>query len=190
MEQNTNEGWNPQENVPPLQRNIILTGYMGAGKSTVGRLLAGMLERKFIETDEMIATAAGLEIPEIFAQYGETSFRDRESAVLGELEALPQGSSVISTGGGAVLRPENVAALRRSGVIIFLEVGPAELYRRLKNTVDRPLLQDGCMMVKITSLLEKRRRAYLDCDYLVRTEGKTPVEIAGEILEMLEKRRE
>lgn len=119
-----------------MQQNIVLTGMPGSGKSTVGKAIARLSKREYVDTDEMISKSFGMAIPDIFAQYGEAAFRDAETKAI--KEASQRTGIVISTGGGAVLRSENVAALKANGVICFLDRPIADI----KPTADRPLSQD------------------------------------------------
>ena len=152
--------------------SIVLVGMPGSGKSTVGRILADQLGRDLIETDEMIKLETGMEIPEIFDRYGETYFRDLESIII--YRSSETGGKIISTGGGAVLRPENTDNLRRNGTIVFLDRPPEELIP----TDDRPLADS---MDKILLLYEKRYPLYTGAaDIRIRVCG-TPEETADMI---------
>lgn len=152
--------------------SIVLVGMPGSGKSTVGRILADQLGRDLIETDEMIKLETGMEIPEIFDRYGETYFRDLESRII--YRSSETGGKIISTGGGAVLRPENTDNLRRNGTIVFLDRPPEELIP----TDDRPLADS---MDKILLLYEKRYPLYTGAaDIRIRVCG-TPEETADMI---------
>lgn len=140
------------------KRNIVLSGMPGSGKSTVGRLVADQLGRDFIDTDALIVERAG-EIKEIFAEHGEAYFRDLETGVIRELAAL--NGKVISLGGGAILRDENVAALRRNGEIFFIDRSPEYLIP----TDDRPLADEKA---KIAALYEQRIDRYMaTADYII-----------------------
>ena len=140
------------------KRNIVLTGMPGSGKSTVGRIIAEKLGRDFIDTDCMIVERYG-EIASIFAQHGEKYFRDLESEVIREL--APLTGKVISTGGGAILRPVNVGALRRNGELFFIDRSPEYLIP----TADRPLADEKA---KIEKLYEERIDIYMDtADYII-----------------------
>ena len=120
--------------------NIILIGMMGCGKSTCGQLLAQKLGRRFVDTDTLIEQREGRSIPDIFAQEGEDYFRDVESAVVRELSQ--QSNLVIATGGGIVLRAENVAALRKNGYVVWLNRSPEDIYTKVSMS-KRPLGQGG-----------------------------------------------
>ncbi len=153
------------------KRNIVLIGMPGAGKTTVGRLLAASLGRPFYDTDALIAGEAGMEIPEIFAARGEAYFRDLEAACVRRVSA--HGSSVIATGGGAVLREENVRRLRQNGRLYFLD-RPPEL---LVPTADRPLAASA---EAIARRYEERYPVYLAAADAVIGCGGTPAAAARE----------
>lgn len=119
--------------------NIFLIGMMGAGKTTVGRLLAKRLDKRFVDSDHEIEARTGVKIPVIFEIEGEAGFRKRESQVLAELAEEP--GLVIATGGGVVLAPENRACLASHGLVVYLAVPPFHLWERTRNDVNRPLLQ-------------------------------------------------
>lgn len=134
------------------KRNLVFIGMPGSGKSTLGRLLAARTGKPFFDSDELIAERAGMSIPDIFARQGETVFRDLETEVIRALSA--QGGRIVATGGGAVLRPENVTALRQNGLLVFLD-RPLEA---LTPTADRPL---GDSMDKLRALYAQRRPIYV-----------------------------
>ena len=119
--------------------NVFLVGPMGAGKTTIGRHLAKMLHRTFVDLDTEIEARCGAGIPWIFDREGEQGFRDRETALLRELAA--REGLVVATGGGVVLRPQNRLTLKEAGVVVFLAVGAHELFERTRNDTHRPLLQ-------------------------------------------------
>lgn len=121
-------------------RSIVLTGMMGSGKTTCGKTLAQRLGRDFLDTDAMIVEQAGKSIPEIFAQDGEPAFRDWETTICRQLTG--REDLVIATGGGLILRPENVALLKEAGVVVFLG-RPADLIFDSTSMAGRPLAQDG-----------------------------------------------
>lgn len=165
------------------ERNLVLIGLMGTGKSTVGRLLAQALGRQFVDTDVALAAEAGMSIPEIFAREGEDGFRRRETEAV--RAAMAREGLVVATGGGAPLRPENRAQLRR-GLVVWLQA-PAEvlLARALADGggATRPLLQGDAPLARLQALAEQRDPAYAEVSHLqVATSGRTPEQVVAEIL--------
>ncbi len=140
--------------------NIVLSGFMGCGKSTVGRRLAAALNMQFVDMDRYIEEQTGLKVREIFERYGEAHFRALETETVRTLSA---GTDyVVATGGGTLMRPENVAAFHAGGgTIYFLDVPLAALQERLKNDKRRPLLQVPDRRAVIEQLLAERRPQYL-----------------------------
>lgn len=163
-------------------KNIVLTGFMASGKTTVGKLLAKKLGRVFCDTDEMIVTHEGCEINEIFAKNGEEYFRDVEEKIV--KKASEADGCVIATGGGVVLRKENIDALRQNGIIINLNPTDEVIKLRLSEAAKtRPLLSD------IESALSRKRDRepfYADCDVRITiTPESTPLSVATEIMKYL-----
>lgn len=138
---------------------------MGVGKSTVGQILAATLEFEFLDTDRSIEAKAGHRITEIFKHEGESAFRDMEIQLISELET--RSGLVISTGGGCIVRPENLASLRRHSLIVCLWASPSTIYERVRHQTHRPLLQTPDSLAKINELLEIRRPSYQEADILV-----------------------
>lgn len=161
--------------------NIVLTGFMGTGKSTVGRLLAKELQYNFVDTDSLIEKRCGTSIRDIFKKKGEQEFRQLETEVTRELSNY--SSQVISTGGGLILNPENVAILTPVSHIFCLVASPEEVLRRVSqdNNGARPLIAEGSPLEKITSLLNKRKEIYTQFPQ-ISTTGKTPAQVSKEIL--------
>jgi len=168
----------------PERSNIVLTGFMGTGKSTVARELARMTGMKAVELDEEIERAAGMKIHEIFDQHGEHRFRDMEAEQVKRVSA--GRGQVISTGGGVVMREENMEALRSGGVVVCLWASPDAILKRTSRNTNRPLLNVEDPKAKIEELLAQRESCYRKADITVQTEGKTPREVAEEILEKAE----
>lgn len=166
-------------------RNIILTGFMGTGKSTVGRLLAERLGRRFVDMDAQIEANFGKPVAAIFAEEGEPTFRVAEAQLCHTL-AQEQGL-VISTGGGALINPHNRVALAATGVIICLTASVEEIVRRVESMNDRPLLAGATneMQQKIRNLLYQRRQAYAAIAHQVDTNGIEPAAIVDRVLEAL-----
>lgn len=167
-------------------KNIILTGFMGTGKSTVGKLLASKLSREFIDTDLLIEKRQRLTIAEIFNKFGEAAFRQMETEIaveLGKRERL-----VISTGGRMLLEDTNVIALSSNGRIFCLVASPQEIIARLKTDSNnpRPLLDVPGLDEYIPELLQERKKGYKRFVNLP-TDGKRPVEIAEDLIELIAK---
>jgi shikimate kinase len=164
--------------------NVYLIGMMGAGKTTIGRLLAKHLTYRFVDTDDAIAKiAGGKPITQIFAESGETEFRRLESAVLAEICAFTK--LVVSTGGGIILQRQNWGYLRH-GLVVWLDVPVELLYTRLAEDTTRPLLQDVDPQGKLRSLLEQRQPLYSQADLRIVTQGEeTPEEIAMRVIEQI-----
>ncbi len=147
--------YNPE--VTP-NHNIYLVGMPGAGKTTVGRQLAKRMQRSFVDADQEIEARTGVRIPLIFDIEGEQGFRDRESKVLAEFGS--RRGLIVATGGGAVLRPENRAALKEGGVVVYLHATPQLLFERTRLDHNRPLLQVAGPMKKIEELFAVRDPLY------------------------------
>ena len=164
------------------QANIILTGFMGTGKTTLGRLLAKRIGYEFVDTDALIEAQTGQTITELFQTQGEAVFRKLESKLVEEL-AQKEGL-VIATGGGLVLNPKNVAALRKTGQIICLTASPEEILSRISNQKGiRPLLQEKNPQAKIIELLQQRAAVYQQFSQL-STSKQTLEQLIDKILEL------
>ncbi len=160
--------------------NLYLVGMMGAGKSTVGQLLAQAISYRFFDTDSVIERAAGQSIQQIFATTGETEFRQLETQVLAELSAYT--CLVIATGGGIVAQRQNWSYLRH-GLIIWLNVPVEILYSRLKRDTIRPLLQTTDPLATLQLLLQERRHLYAQSDVEIQVQaGDTAEQVAERIL--------
>ena len=165
--------------------NVILVGFMGAGKSSVGRILARRLGRCFVETDEMITATEGSPIPEIFAEKGEAHFRSLEDEVV-RLLALKRGD-VIATGGGLPCVEGRVEALRSVGTVVWLGGDFATLYERALRGGDRPML-DGKTREQAEALYEGRKPFYAQADLVVETAGLNPDQVAAHVAAALSAR--
>jgi len=141
-----------------MRNNIVLIGFMGSGKTSIGRLVAHRLGFQFIDTDAVIVERAGMQIPAIFSQHGEPWFRDQESAALRSLGIVNR--AVISTGGGIVLRPENRDLLRELGFVVWLTASEDVIFERVSRNKKRPLLQTTDPRQTVHDLLEQRRPLY------------------------------
>ena len=162
-------------------KNIVLIGFMGAGKSSLASYLAEQFNMRTVETDREIVEREGIGIPEIFEQYGEVYFRDRESEVIRDLGSDSQ--TVISAGGGAVLRDENVENMKANGIIVLLTATPKAILDRVKSSTERPLLNGKMNEDYIAALMEKRRARYEDvADLIIDTTDKTIPEVCEEMI--------
>lgn len=160
--------------------NIYLIGMMGAGKTTVGQELAQKLQYRFLDTDNIIEAVSKKSINEIFAEAGEEGFRQLENNILVQVSAYLR--TVISTGGGIILRPENWSHLR-DGMVIYLDVPVELLVKRLVNDQTRPLLQDEDMTEKLTKLKREREVLYEQADIIISVTEKDQVtDIVEEII--------
>ncbi len=157
---------------PPTD-NIILIGLMGAGKTTIGKLLASSMGRIFIDSDHEIQQRTGVDIPLIFEFEGEAGFRKRETEVLEDVTQLP--NIVLATGGGAILREENRDLLRRSGTVIYLRVPISELKRRTRFDKNRPLLQTPNPQAKLVELFNQRDAIYQQTAHIILDSGRQSV---------------
>lgn len=166
-------------------QTIILTGMMGAGKSTVGSVLAKKLKLGFIDLDTLIEKEQKLAIPEIFKLYGEEKFRDLECKTICGIE--PGKRLVISTGGGIVESKRNIEKLRQIGRIYYLYAPFEVLYERIKDDTKRPLLMTKDPKNTLKEILKRRSVRYECADFKINTENKTAKEIVDEIIEIYEK---
>ena len=162
------------------KNNIILLGFMGTGKSVVGKKLSRILKRELVDTDKLIEKKAGKSIPEIFSEDGEEHFRDLESEVAKEVSK--NKNCVIITGGGIVLREDNIRTLRKNGILICLEASPEAIYERVKRDKYRPLLQVENPLQKIKDMLEYRKIFYDEADYFIDTSELTINEVVDEVI--------
>lgn len=163
------------------KKHIFLIGFMGAGKSSIAKELQEQLQRPVIEMDERIVREQGMSINDIFAQFGEERFRDIESALVDTIGN--EEASIVSCGGGAVLREKNRVRMKETGTIVYLTAEPETIYERVKDSTDRPILNENMSVEHIRGLMEKRRALYEDAaDVSISTDGKTTAEICQEII--------
>ena len=154
-------------------RNIILIGFMGAGKTTVGKLLAKEKGLCFVDTDERIALEQGCTIPEIFAEHGENYFRDLETALLKKMQEDTY-DSVISVGGGMPVRSRNRQLLRSLGCVIYLSAVKQTILERVKNDGSRPMLSGQDLETRVEQLMRDREALYRQTAHIdVRTDGRS-----------------
>jgi shikimate kinase len=164
--------------------NIIITGFMGTGKTTVGRLLATQLGYDFVDTDELIVAQSGQTVEEIFQEKGEDAFREMEAAVARELGG--KEGLVISTGGRTMLDPNNAAALSKRGRVFCLVATPEEIMNRLAQNpeIRRPLVDGPDPMARIVEIMREREEGYARFPQLV-TSGKSPEELTIQLIEII-----
>jgi shikimate kinase len=163
----------PDTDLP--ESNLILTGFMGTGKSTVGKRIALITGRRFVDADDVIVERAGMTIPQMFATQGEPAFRKLEKEVCHDLAA--ERGLIVATGGGMLVDAENRETMLGSGLVVCLDAAPGVIRSRLAPSMaDRPLAGDW------EALLEKRRAAYAAIPTHVDTSGKTPHKTAEEII--------
>ena len=160
--------------------NISLIGMMGSGKTCIGELLAKLLNMSFVDTDEQIIKTEKISINQIFAQKGETYFREMETATLKNV--LNFNNQIISTGGGIIKSDENLSLLKEKSVVFYLKASPDILFERIKNNKERPLLNVENMKDKIKTILQERISQYEKAQYIIVTDDKSPIEIANEII--------
>jgi len=160
--------------------NIALIGFMGTGKTSVGRLVADQLHFNYLDTDEMIQAATGKSISEIFAASGESAFRALEENVCEELARKTQ--TVISAGGGLPIAAQNLASLKTHALVVCLWASPAKIWERVKNQTHRPLLHDPDPQKKIRELLAARAPFYRQADILLNTESRSLREVAQQVI--------
>lgn len=167
----------PSDKLPSLsEQNIVLTGFMGIGKTTVGKCIAELLARDFMDTDNVITSRAGKSIPKIFAEDGEAHFRLLERELAHEL--VGKGGLVIATGGGMLVDNSSREAFLAHSFVVCLDGTPELIQQRLANSKDRPLAANW------REIFEKRREIYAQIPVHVSVEGNTPEQTAKEIIEL------
>jgi len=164
-------------------KNIVLTGLMGSGKTSVGKRLADILQYDFWDTDDIIEQETGISINEIFSKYGEIWFREYENKISRKLSEVEK--TVISTGGGFVLNPDNIENLRKNSIIVNLRTRAETLWNRLKTKTDRPLLKVSNPLNKLKELINERERFYNNADYIIDTDDLSVDEVVEEILNLI-----
>lgn len=168
-----------------MKENIILIGYMTSGKTSVAKRLGEILERKVVEMDDIISERNKMPIKDIFKTHGEAYFRDMESLVL--KEALTEKGIIISCGGGAVIRQENILMMKERGFVVLLSAKPPTVLKRASKNNERPLLKDK-NIEDIEEMMNARRPLYIEAsDIEIETDHKTIDEIAATIINELQK---
>lgn len=166
--------------------NIFLIGFMGAGKSTISSTLHDVFAMEVIEMDQLISERNGMSISEIFAANGEEYFRNEETNLL--IEIQNRTNVIISCGGGVPMREVNVREMKKSGKVVLLTASPETILERVKESHDRPLLENNKNVDFIADLMEKRKAKYeAAADIVINTDGKSAVEICEEIITRVRK---
>ncbi|MCE2400514.1 shikimate kinase [Candidatus Poribacteria bacterium] len=160
-------------------RNIVLVGFMGTGKTSIGKRLSSQLRMRYIDTDSVIEKDSRRRISDIFAQDGEDVFRQLESEAVNKVSKLY--NHVISTGGGVVLKEINVTKLKENGIVFCLRATPEEIYRRVGHQTHRPLLQTPDAMETIRTMLAARAPYYAQADHTVETTDRSFEEVIADI---------
>lgn len=165
---------------PRQFHNLALIGFMGTGKSSVGRMLAAQLRFDFVDTDDLIERRAGRAITEIFAREGEVRFRQMERELVEEMAQWRR--KVISTGGGLGACEANLVSLKRHSLVVCLWASPEQIWQRVRRQSHRPLLQDPDPLSKIRELLAVRRPFYTQADVLISSDNRSVREVTSHIL--------
>lgn len=157
---------------------------MGSGKTSVGKVLEERLERKMLDMDELIVEGEGMSINEIFSQFGEEKFRELETKYLEKM--LNKKNKIIATGGGVILKEENVSILKRIGTVVFLQSDKEQLAENLRNDTTRPLLKEGELESSIAKMLNIREPMYFEAsNIIIQTKEKDIEDIAEEIIALM-----
>ncbi len=163
--------------------NVALIGFMGSGKTSVGRRLSRRLGYRFVDTDHFIEQELGCTIGEVFASKGEAHFRELETRLARRLALLD--NTVISTGGGFAITSGNLELLKQAGPVVFLKAALEDILQRLERDTRRPKLQEGDLRGTVTRLLEQRLPRYAQADFTVETGTKGMNRVAGEIIRLV-----
>jgi shikimate kinase len=168
-------------------RNLALVGFMGTGKSTVGRIVARVLRFDFVDTDELIEDRLHQSIPEVFAQKGESWFREYERGLVAELAQYE--NTVFATGGGLVVCAANLASLKKHALVVCLWASPETIWARVRRHAHRPLLQGPNPQMTIRQLLTERLPCYRQADVLISTGLRSPKQVALQVLHQFQQIR-
>ncbi|MCP4752825.1 MAG: shikimate kinase [Proteobacteria bacterium] len=163
--------------------NIVLIGFMGSGKTTIGRKLAVRLGYGFVDTDHWIEREQKLKITRIFEVYGEPHFRSLETDLLERLTTV--GNTVVATGGGILVTPGNLELIRKIGSSVYLKAGVEEIFERVSRNTKRPLLQTENPLQKIVELLEERKHLYMQAEHIIDTGSFRMGSIVSKIIKEL-----
>lgn len=166
-----------------FDRPVILTGFMGSGKSSVGRILARSLGCPFIDLDAVVVADAGKSINEIFSDEGEASFRARESVCLERV--LQDGMKVIASGGGVVIAESNRRLMRNRGFVVNLTASFSTIMARLEGAADRPLYGGQDAANRVRALMDERKQFYADADIRIDTDKISVEDVSAKIMRIL-----
>lgn len=169
--------------------NIYLIGYMGSGKSTVGKAIIQTYDKGYalVEMDETIEARENRSINDIFASEGETHFRQLETKLLEEISQ--KENQIVSTGGGVVVTEKNIEIMKKSGIVVWLKASPKETYNRVCKSTNRPLLNNNMTIEHIEEMMKKREPMYEKAsDYTIEVDGNLPKDIAMKVMKVLNKK--
>lgn len=165
-------------------KNVVLVGFMGTGKSAIGRVVAKLLKYQFVDTDQMVEEVTGLTISQIFKKYGEIRFRSEE--LLAAKKLADKQNLVIATGGGMPINPQIVEILKKNGVFVLLTTDPEIILKRVSRKNTRPLLAKGKTLDSINKLIAERSESYAGCaDITIDTSGKDIEDSAQQIVQLI-----
>lgn len=170
-----------------MKTNIILIGFMGTGKTAVGKRLASLLNKGFYDTDQEVENVTGMSLSQLFTRYGEVRFKSEENLAVQRL--AQKDNCVIATGGSLVLDEKNIGLLAKKGIVICLSAKPEIIYERVKRRNTRPLLQKGDLYQNIVDLITEREPIYKCADYYIDTSYMDFQEIIERIMTYLEEHR-
>jgi len=166
-----------------MKKNIVITGFMGTGKSVAAKELARKLKMEFIDMDQIIEEVQGVSISDIFARYGEKYFREQENKLVKELSQ--KENMVIATGGGTLLSSDNARMLGQAGEIVCLYADSQTIYNRVKRKNERPLLKGEDILSEIEHLLKERKKVYANIKWKIDTTNLSVQEVVDKIIELL-----
>lgn len=167
-----------------INSNIVLIGFMGVGKSAVAKCLGAKLKKQIVDMDKVIARREGMCVSDIFSTCGEGYFREQETKLLSHLVSAK--NTIVSCGGGAALKEENVLYMKKCGSVILLKAKPETVYKRIKDCSSRPVLKNKSRLEYIADLMESRRKKYEEAaDIVVQTDDKTVMQVCQELMTKL-----